>query len=80
MVLVVHTLLDRLRLFEVIANVIEECSMFLHLLSNSSHARLAGLIRADGWRVATIDHAERRLQERRLEGGVVDVLSPWKPA
>jgi hypothetical protein len=70
MVLVVHTLLDRLRLFEAIANIVEECSTFLHLLSNSCHARLAGLIRADSQRVAAIDHAERCLLERRLEGGV----------
>jgi hypothetical protein len=54
MVLVVHMLLDRLHLFEVIANVVEECSAFLHPLSNNSHAHLAGLIRADGWRVAAI--------------------------
>jgi hypothetical protein len=59
MVLVVHTLLDRLHLFEVIANIIEECSAFLHPLSKNSHARLAGLIRADGRRVAAIDHEQR---------------------
>ena len=77
--LVVDTLLDRLCLFEAIADVVEEGCVVLHLLGNSSNARLAGLIRADGRRVAAIDHAERCLPERRLEGGVVGVLGPQEP-
>jgi len=70
---VVVELLNRLRLLEAIANVGEERLAGLHLLGRRRHPRLTRFIRTDGGRVTTVDHAERRLVERRLVGRVVDV-------
>jgi hypothetical protein len=47
-VLVINALLDRLRLFQAIADVVEEGSALLHFLSHRSDPSLAGLIRTDG--------------------------------
>ena len=76
MVLVVDTLLDRLCLLQAIADVLEESSAFLHLLSHRSNASLAGLIRADGRGIPAVDHPERGVAKRSLEGGVVGVFRP----
>jgi hypothetical protein len=78
-VLVVDTFLGLLCLLKSVADVVEEGRAVLHLLGDSIHARLVGLIRADGRRVAAVDHAKRCLVERRLIGGVVGVLGPRKP-
>jgi hypothetical protein len=63
MVLVVDALLNRLCLFKAIVDVVEESCMFFHLLGNRCDGGLAGLIRADGRGVPTIDHTKRRVTE-----------------
>jgi len=76
MELVVVFLLDRLRLLQAIADIRQELIALLHAPGDGRHASVPGLIRADGRRVAPVDDAERSVAQRRLEGGVVDVLRP----
>ena len=61
--LVVVALLDRLGLFQQIADVCEELIAVRHVFGDSNHTRLARLIGANGRRVATIHHTEWRVAE-----------------
>ena len=56
-------LLDRLGLFQPIADVCEELVAVRHVLGDSNHTRLARLIGANGRRVAAIQHTEWRVTE-----------------
>ena len=73
-------LLDLLRLLEPVAHISEVGVAVFHVLSNYSHARVTRLIRANGRRVAAVNHAKWRLSERRLVRRIVDILGPRKPA
>ena len=64
MVLVIDVLLDRLCLFKVIADVVEEGNALLHLMSDRCDTGLTGLIGADGWGVPAIDHTKWSFAER----------------
>jgi hypothetical protein len=77
---VVEALVDGLSLLEAVTDVRKEFVTFRHVLGNHRHPRFAGLIRADGGWVSVVNHPERSVTERRLVGGVVDVLYPGKPA
>ena len=78
--LVVVLLLDRLCLLQAITDVRQELVTLLHVPGDGGHPCVPRLIRPDGWRIAPVDDAERRVPQRGLVGGVVDVLGPWQPA
>ena len=80
MMLVVMELLDSLSLLQPVPRGRQELLAFGHRLGHSSHARVPGLIGADGWRIAAIDHPKWRVVQRGLVRRVVDVLSPWQLA
>jgi hypothetical protein len=77
--LVVVPLLDRLGLFQSVADVHQELVAVRHVLGDSGHACLARLIGANRQWVATIHHTEWCVLERRLVGRIVDVLGPGQP-
>lgn len=77
---VVEALVDGLGLLQAVTYVRQELVTFRHVFGDCRHSRFAGLIRADGGWILAINHPERSVAERRLVGGVVDVLSPGKPA
>jgi hypothetical protein len=60
---VVVELLGCLCLLQAVAYISQEGLMSLHVLGNGGHPRLPRLIRADGRRVTTIYHMERRVPE-----------------
>lgn len=71
---------DRLSLLEPEAHIFKERVALGHGLGNSRHPDLTVVVGADAWRIPTIDHAERCLLKRSVEGGVVDVFCPRKPS
>ena len=58
---VVIALLHRLRLFQPVADVVEELCALLHAAGNSGHPRLARLVRPDRRRIPAIDDTKRRV-------------------
>jgi hypothetical protein len=76
---VVEALVDDLSLLEAVTDVLKELVTFRHVLGDRRHPHFVELMRADrGW-VSVVNHPERSGAERRLVGGVVDVLCPGKP-
>ena len=61
--LVVVALLDRLGLFQPIADVCEELVVVRHVLGDNNYTRLARLIGVNGRRVVAIHHTEWRVVE-----------------
>jgi hypothetical protein len=61
--LVVVFLLYCLRLFESVPDIVEEGRTIFHLLGDSHHTSLTGLVGADGGRVTSVDHPEWCLVE-----------------
>jgi hypothetical protein len=61
--LVVVFLLYCLCLFESVPDIVEDGRTIFHLLGDSRHTSLTGLVGADGGRVASVDHPEWCLVE-----------------
>lgn len=75
--LVLVLLLDLLRLFQTVADVRQELVMLLHAPGDCRHVVVVRVIGSDGRTIAPVDVMERRVLQRGLVGGVVDVLGPW---
>jgi len=60
---VIVKLLDRLGLLQPVADVGEELFTFFHALGDGSHPRVPRFIRPNGWRIAPVDDAERRVPQ-----------------
>jgi hypothetical protein len=77
---VVVLLVDCLRLFQPVPDIVEELRSFLHAAGDRRNPGLTRLIRPYGRRIPAVDDAERRVVQGRLERGVEDELGPRQPA
>jgi hypothetical protein len=60
-------------------DVVDELRTLGQGLCHSRHPGFPLFVGAQGGRVAPVHNAERRLPQRRLKGGVEDVLRPGEP-
>ena len=76
---IVVALLRRLGLLELVPDVLEELRVLRQSPSHYRYPRCSVLVYPQGGGVAAVHNAERRLPQRRLKGGVEDVLRPGEP-